>query len=57
MVLARMAAREEDRRLESLETILRSGEKLTAEQRDELRTLKRQRHERNKKRTAIYTSR
>jgi len=53
-VLARMAARVDDRILSGLEAKLSQGERLSTEEREQLRELKRQRHQRNKKRTAIY---
>ena len=54
-VLDRMAARKDDRKLDAIEAKLRNGEKLSTEEREQLRELKRQRHERNKKRTSIYS--
>jgi DNA primase len=53
-VLKRMAARHLDVELDSLKTKFEQGEKLTAEERQRLQELKRQRHEMNKKRTNIY---
>lgn len=54
MVLERIAARREDRELEQLEARLHNGEKLNKEERAKLTDLKRQRHQRNRKRTGIY---
>lgn len=54
MVLERIAARREDRELEQLEARLHNGEKLDKEERAKLTDLKRQRHQRNRKRTGIY---
>ncbi|GAA6146174.1 DNA primase [Thalassolituus maritimus] len=54
VVLERIAARKEDRVLEQLEARLHNGEKLDKDERAKLTELKRQRHQRNRKRTGIY---
>ena len=54
VVLERMTARKDDRALEELEAKFHRGEKLTPEERSQLHELKKQRKQRNHKRTGIY---
>ncbi|MEE3209990.1 MAG: DNA primase [Pseudomonadota bacterium] len=54
VVLERMTARKDDRALEELEDKFHRGEKLTPEERSQLHELKKQRKQRNHKRTGIY---
>lgn len=54
VVLERMMARKDDRALEELEAKFHRGEKLTPEERSQLHELKKQRKQRNHKRTGIY---
>ena len=54
-VLERMGARDEDRKLALLEKKLHAGSRLSSDEKQELNELKRQRHQRNKKRTSIYS--
>ena len=54
VVLERMTARNDDRDLEALEAKFHRGEKLTPEERSQLHELKKQRKQRNHKRTGIY---
>jgi len=53
-VIDRIAARKEDRVLEELEAKFHRGEKLSADERTRMNELKRQRQQRNRKRTGIY---
>jgi DNA primase len=50
-----MGARDEDRKLALLEKKLHAGSRLSSDEKQELNELKRQRHQRNKKRTSIYS--